>query len=964
MVERGLLTPAQAEEAQKRGGDPAESTVDSLPAAPGAGAPGHLTPPTPATGRSDSGVLFSCPPCGKVYSLPGGNPASPPVCPECRGALKPVQLGSLIVNAAPAPAAPEGQPFGRYLLKRELGRGGMGVVYEAWDPVLGRPVALKMLSGSGGDLDATAVERLLREARAAAKLRHPAIVGIHDVGQAEGRHYFTMDLVDGTGLDALLARPDWKETLPLRRRVEIVADVADALGYAHARGIIHRDVKPSNILLDWRGTVMLLDFGLAHDASVATEALTRTGVLLGTPHYMSPEQASRSARAAGPGSDVFSLGVVFYRLLTAELPFAGDEVQVLLGIVQGEPERPSKRDPAVPRDLETICLKCLEKDPAQRYPDGETLAEDLRHWLAGEPIAARPVGWGRRLWRRLTRAVPAPAQEDVRRAEEEKSRAIEHARAQAEAMKLLEQARPALDRATQYLYDREAGYEELTRRVDAAQALIEQALGKCGELALGHYLLGRAWLLKGLDDRAEGCWREALRLDPDFGPAHYQLGRLLVERAYTWPLTHLPEERAAHASEAQRWAKEAEEEFQRALTLGSGFDDAPLKLLAAAMVAFTKEDRAGAARMCRSGITDYPGAEGREEFHWLLGVCTTGEERGRELDKAIEIRPKYALARFFRASHRWDSGDTAGARVDFDETIRIRPHFYAARNNRGFFLYRSGDAAGALRDLDEAVRLSPDSAVAWNNRGLAKSALGDKAGARADYESALRIKPHYAAALVNRAGCRREDGDLDGALADATAAIASDPKCGPAWTNRGLARYERGDLTGALSDYEESIRLNPRSAIAWNNRGNVKSALRDWAGALADYAEALKLNPKFHSAHANTGEVLLKMGDPDGALAAGERGLAINPNHAFSFAVRGTAKARKGDVEGALADLDRALALDSVDPETLLERALLRERLGRKAEGAADIRAALEAAKKGDWDRRKEAEAALGRMAE
>ncbi|KAF0244245.1 MAG: protein kinase family [Planctomycetota bacterium] len=955
MVERGLLTPAQAEEARQRSID--ETATRPAPVPP---APGVAVPATPSTTVP---TVFSCVPCGRVYTLAGANPAAPPVCPVCGIPLRPMQLGSLIAEAAPAAAAIDGQPFGRYLIRRELGRGGMGIVYEAWDPVLGRSVALKMLSGAGRDLDATAVERLFREARAAGKLRHPAIVAIHDVGQAEGRHYFTMDLVDGAGLDVRLGLPDAAGKFPLRRRVEILAEVAEALGFAHAQGIVHRDVKPSNIAIDRAGRVMLLDFGLARDSTLAVEGLTASGALLGTPHYMAPEQASRSAGRAGPPADIFSLGVVLYRCLTGELPFPGDEVQALLATVSDDPVPPAKKNPRVHRDLDTICLKCLEKDPKQRYPHGAALALDLRRYLAGEPIEARPAGWAARLWRRFTRrlAAPPPASEQVLRAEEEKSRAIEMVRAQADAMKLLEQARPALDRAQQYLYDRNASYEELAKRVDAAQAILEPALAKAPDLALGHYLLGKAWSLKGLDDRAEACWRESIRLDASFGAAHFHLGSLLVERAYTWPLQYLPADRPAHAGEALRWAAEAEAAFQKALTLGSGFDDAPLKLLASAMVAFTKGDKEASARMCRSGIADFAGAAGVEDFHWLLGVCATGDEKNRALDRAIEIRPKHVLARFIRANQRWEKKDIAGAREDFDETVHIRPHFSAARNNRGYFLITLGEFAAALQDLDEAVRLNPNDAVALNNRGLARSQLGDKAGAIADHTESLRVNPRYAVAITNRGNVKRDLGDLEGAVADHTLALNVDAACAAAYTNRGLTRADLGDFRGAISDYEASIGLNPLAPNAWNNRGIARGVLGDHQGAIADITEAIRLQPGFYSFYNNRAGHLLHEGNPDAALRDCEKALELNPRHVASLSTRGAIKSLRGDVEGSETDFARALELNLTDADTWLERARVRAGRGDRSGGAADVRKSLEIAAPA-WRSRVEAEALLAEL--
>jgi len=256
----------------------------------------------------------------------------------------------------PTPRPAGGRPFGPYLLRRELGRGAMGVVFEAWDTRLSRGVAIKMLHEVGSEMDGQAVERLVREAKACARLRHPSIAAVHDAGEIDGRHFFAMELVEGKSLEDLLAAPRAVEEFPIRRRVEALGQIADALDYAHAEGLVHRDVKPQNILVGRGGRAVLMDFGLAREQTSADGA-TRTGVLLGTPAYMSPEQASGHGKEAGPASDVFSFGSVLYRALTGSLPFPGSGIEPLRHILESEPVSLHAHDPAIPPDLETICLK-------------------------------------------------------------------------------------------------------------------------------------------------------------------------------------------------------------------------------------------------------------------------------------------------------------------------------------------------------------------------------------------------------------------------------------------------------------------------------------------------------------------------------------------------------------------------------------------------------------------------------
>ncbi len=295
----------------------------------------------------------------------------------------------------------------RYRVERRLGAGGMGTVYKAFDPTLGRYVALKFLHRN----DDRQTERFLREARAQARIAHPNVCPVHEVGEVEGRPFIAMQYIDGPSLG------ERRTELPLETRLRLVRDVAMAVHAAHRTGLIHRDLKPANILLarDESGALhpFVVDFGLALEQGET--GLSKTGVISGTLAYLSPEQAQ--GRSLDRRTDVYSLGVVLYELLAGSPPFAGakgapgapgaggvggvDIVGVLVRIVQEEP-RPLRRiDPSLPADLETLVARCLEKDPARRYGSARELAEDLDRFLDGEPILARPAGWTYRLGKRL-----------------------------------------------------------------------------------------------------------------------------------------------------------------------------------------------------------------------------------------------------------------------------------------------------------------------------------------------------------------------------------------------------------------------------------------------------------------------------------------------------------------------------------------------------------------------------------
>lgn len=274
--------------------------------------------------------------------------------------------------------------WGEYELIEELGRGGMGIVFLAEQPRLGRQVAIKMILR---DRFATEQERLrfFAEAEALAKLEHPGIVPVFEVGELQGSPYFTMQYVRGTTLAHRLA----DGPLPQRAAARIISQVARAVHFAHQRGILHRDIKPSNILVDEQGNARLTDFGLAKQADAA-ESLTRTGAVLGTPTYMSPEQASGRSSSMGPASDVYSIGTVLYHSLTGRPPHVADSpVQLALKVLEQDPPAPRLLEPSIDRDLEMIVVRCLQKPPDLRYDSSQDLAMDLEAFLRDEPIAAR-----------------------------------------------------------------------------------------------------------------------------------------------------------------------------------------------------------------------------------------------------------------------------------------------------------------------------------------------------------------------------------------------------------------------------------------------------------------------------------------------------------------------------------------------------------------------------------------------
>jgi hypothetical protein len=339
---------------------------------------------TAAVAEEHLGRRARCPHCGTAFT-----------CAATVGDAGPADSGRTVLPAAketlasPPPGPPPGPGLpsrvGRFQVRARLGAGAFGAVYRAYDPQLEREVALKV-PHPGSLQSATAVERFLREAKAAARLRHPHIVPVYEAGSDHTHHYIATAFIDG----CTLAQANEERRLDPRRAAAVVRDLAEALAYAHAEGVVHRDVKPANVMLDRRGAAYLMDFGLAHRQEAAAQ-LTQQGSILGTPAYMAPEQAAGQSGRPLPASDQYSLGVVLYELLCGRVPFSGPPHIVLFNTLHREPPPPSAVAPTVPPELERICRKAMARRPEERYPGCQQLADDLTRWLEGATAPPAPT---------------------------------------------------------------------------------------------------------------------------------------------------------------------------------------------------------------------------------------------------------------------------------------------------------------------------------------------------------------------------------------------------------------------------------------------------------------------------------------------------------------------------------------------------------------------------------------------
>lgn len=891
----------------------------------------------------------------------------------CREALAPSQQNDDIdnLNLAAAPVA-SGQSIGHYHLIRELGRGGMGVVYAARDDRLGRVVALKMALVAGQDHNEK--ERFAREAQLAAALNHPNIVAVHEVGEHEGTPFFTMDYIEGMPLKEYVG----KKNPPLAAVVSIVADIAGALGFAHDRDIVHRDIKPGNILIDTQGKPHLTDFGLARNIVHETE-LTVSGAVLGTPAYMSPEQAAGRTREIGKPSDVYALGAVLYEMLTGRPPFTGNSmVELAVAINEHDALSPRKLNKAVPIDLEVVCLKCLEKPPARRYQDGNGLAADLGRYLQGKPIHARPASiayragkWLRRhrslaagvlllgcllvfawLWQFLGKrqelqnllaqkdsllACSATAS-DIERKYGLASEIVdlpsqaEHqiessVRACMQAWRLLDQAAkiaPAEPRVKKGLYEvqKEIGALTLLGRNYMISQVFFARCKDVGDAQEAELLLQRVENKRQELIKAQLARIEAIMCELASPPLEGMVDEYVNE---------IVRMKGVHASAQLLHYIESDNEWQRRVCI-----DALGKLGDRT----SKKDGRDVVEwlLCRLEKLQLDKDAGEmERIVWALGRLRDGRAnplveaiRGRAGENSLFYRKTSVPYRwlpigqfvssdkddaFQRGVIKDEKGDVDGAIAEYTRAILHDPKNNKAYNNRGHVRSQKGDVDGAIQDYTQAIAIAPDWYQPYLNRAHAYLQKIDTMGgtldkAISDCNKVIAMRPESAEAFTNRGIARKRKGDIDGAITDYNQAIRLDVNNEYAYTNRAYCRYEKKDFDGAIEDCNKAIKVNPRSAAAYNNRGSTRREMQDFTGALQDFDMAINLNPKYSEAYANRGAIRAMHEQFAEAMQDFEQSIRLNPGYSFAYFNRANVRTIQQDYDGAIEDYSLALRLN------------------------------------------------------
>ncbi len=757
--------------------------------------------------------------------------------------------------------APEAtaQVLGDFRLVRELGRGGMGIVYEAWQRSLDRRVALKVLAPA---LVANpgSVARFRREAAAVARLRHPGIVEVHGFGSDDERHWFAMEFVDGEPLHRCADR--FRDP---RAAVTIVAQLLDALQHAHAAGLVHRDVKPANILVRADGSAVLTDFGLAADSELPS--MTAEGSFLGTLDYASPEQVQ--GQPIDARTDVWSAGLVLYELLTKVRPFSKPTPAATLRSILGdEPGDVRMHAPAVSADHAAVVARALEKDPRRRYPSAVAMLADLRALQADAPVSARHptahervVRWARREpWRAVAAAVAllavpalagalgylaanAPKIASAEAAEAQRQR--EEVLAQAFLLTYEEDPSAALrelDRlpATVFGQDVEAtvlrGHclDLLDREDDAAALLAKLPAGSISEQV-------RAWVLGKPIQMADAAARDPLD--------DLVLGIELARRGKR------DEDAAAARSAAAHFAR---------ASLAFGKPRTPV-LVMWMQAANSAGDRSTVTTLIDALDRHFPASRGVAIAR--AHVLTTADpETALPLLESFAAQPPPDAATLFNIALAHEKlRRFAEAEAGYRRCLEVNPEHARAWNNLGMMLRRKEDHTGAAEAFRAATAADPNHHRAWNNLGITLRALGDTAGARQALLRAIAVRPDYAIAHSNLGNLLLAADDTDGAMREFRAAIAADPRYVPPRANLGNALRKVGKKQEALLEYVRAADTAPGDVIPAYNvaRTALELGLHDLARSSAERACALA--PKRRDVHELLEQVLAAATPPDDA---------------------------------------------------------------------------------------------------
>ena len=941
---------------------------------------------------------------------------------------------SSMPGVADRSSAPQRGVIGDYRIIREIGRGGMGIVYEAEQVSLARRVALKVLPFVGV-LDQRQLARFRTEAQAAAQLHHTNIVPVFAVGCDSGVHYYAMQYVDGqtltqvirelrrlAGLEnedlirpseqlsqiagslgggrsgsaaaefielssAPVAPPSVSPTLStlstdgsatsqafFHSVAKIGIQVAEALEHAHLKGVIHRDVKPSNLILDTAGSLWITDFGLASFHQSSDLTLTMEGDLVGTLRYMSPEQALAKRVPVDHRTDIYSLGVTLYELLTLHPAIEGDDRQELLRqIAEQQPLPLRKRNGKLPLDLETIIQKAMAKEPHDRYATAQELADDLHRYLDDRPILAKrpgPVVRARK-WIKRHKALTGTALAAVllsviifagiriHRDRQLRDVAVAVGESLAGAQAAMEAndyalARQKLAQAEGRITDSRGALPKLAADIDQRKRdldrfqefirLADEADNNIGGRAAQVRLATEALAHYGVLDDAR--WTAGLERS-SLGAVHRARIRntayetLLLLADCIRGRQSDPRAKGDDAANKQLAAREC----MSYLTKAAAFHQQTTALLWLRSQAWRLlGDNLAADHDAELAKATEP-AIALDHFIPAQDAASTGDmtEALRHLREALRLEPTHYWSLFMTGYYLHKLGRYNEALVAFTGCAAMRPKHAMAYSNRAAAHFHLDQINEAFADANRAIVLDPKDAMAYCNRANAYTKLGENRKALEDYDKSVELDPKGSLTYINRASTYDELRQYDRAIEDLDKAIELDPRSADAYVNRARAYWASQRYEQAIADATKALELDPKGAHAHNIRGSSYRKTGQTDRALADLRRAAELDPKLAEAQLNLGILYIEnMGDANKALTHYQKALEINRHLMPAYFGCANAHEHLGQNEEAIADLTKAIELDAHSADAFVNRARMYGLTQRWEQAIADATKALE----------------------